>query len=75
MLICCDNLSTITIAHVVTYHMHTKHINIYNHFIHEKVASHKASLTYVTSKDKIAVTSGTLGHSQVLLDRGGDAKV
>ena len=54
MLIHCDNLSTITITHDTTYHAHTKHINIYYHFIHEKVASHEASLTYVTSKDNIA---------------------
>ena len=37
----------------MTYHACTKHINIYYHFIHEKVASLKASLTYVTSKDNI----------------------
>ena len=34
--------------------MRTKHIKIYYHFIHERVASHKALLTYVTSKDNIA---------------------
>ena len=38
----------------VTYHVCTKHINIYYHYIHEKVASNKASLTYVASKDNIA---------------------
>ena len=52
-LICCDNLSTITITHDTTYHAHTKHINIYYHFIPKKVASHKASLTHVASKDNI----------------------
>ena len=35
----CDNLSVITIMHNVTYHAHRKHINIYYHFIHKKVAS------------------------------------
>src|SRR6266481_7312235 len=53
-LICCDNLSAITITHNVTYHMRTKHIKIYYHFIREKVASNEASLTYVLSKDNIA---------------------
>ena|SRR5882724_6655431 len=44
MLICCDNLSTITITHDMTYHVRTKHINFYYHFIHKKVASHKHCL-------------------------------
>ena len=52
--ICCDNLSTITITCDVTYHVHTKHINIYYHYIREKVASNEASLTYVALKDNIA---------------------
>ena len=52
--ICCDNLSAITITHDVTYHAWTKHIKIYYHFIHEKVASNEASLIYVASKDNIA---------------------
>ena len=50
----CDNLSAITITCDVTYHACTKHINIYYHYIHEKVASNEASLTYITSKDNIA---------------------
>ena len=50
----CDNLSAITITHNATYHARTKHINIYYHYICEKVASNEASLTYVTSKDNIA---------------------
>ena len=49
----CDNLSAITITHDASYHAWTKHIKIYYHFIHEKVASNEASLTYVMSKDNI----------------------
>ena len=49
----CDNLSAITITCDATYHAHTKHINIYYHYIRKKVASNEASLTYVTSKDNI----------------------
>ena len=52
-LICCDNLSAITIAHDATYHARIKHIKIYYHFIREKVASNKASLTYIPLKDNI----------------------
>ena len=50
----CDNLSAITITCDATYHARTKHINIYYHYIREKVASNEASLTYVASKDNIA---------------------
>ena len=49
-----DNLSAITITRDATYHTCTKHINIYYHYIREKVASNEASITYVTSKDNIA---------------------
>src|SRR6266481_9132046 len=49
-LICCDNLSAITITHDATYHTRTKHIKIYYHFICEKVASNEASLTYIPLK-------------------------
>ena len=50
----CNNISTITITHDATYHMQTKHIRIYYHFIHERVASNEVSLIYVTSKDNVA---------------------
>ena len=53
-MICCDNLSAITITRDATYHARTKHINIYYHYIREKVASNEASLTYIASKDNIA---------------------
>src|SRR6266481_2674443 len=52
--ICCNNLSAITITHDTTYHMRTKHIKIYYHFIREKVASNEALLTYVPLKDNVA---------------------
>ena len=51
---CCNNLSTITITHDATYHMQTKHIKLYYYFIHERVASNEALLTYIASKDNIA---------------------
>jgi hypothetical protein len=46
-----DNLGVITLSHDPTYHAHTKHINVAYHFIHEKVASHEATLTYVHTKE------------------------
>ena len=48
-----DNLGTITLSQDATYHKSTKHINIAYHFIHEKVASYEAVLTYVPMKDNI----------------------
>ena len=52
--ICSDNLSTITLSHDATYHTRTKHINVTYHYICEKVASNKATLTYVKSKENPA---------------------
>ena len=49
----CDNLSTITITHDATYHAWMKHIEIYYHFIRERVASNEALLIYVASKDNV----------------------
>ena len=49
-----DNLGTIMLSQDATYHMHTKHINVTYHFIHEKVASHEVALTYIPMKDNIA---------------------
>ena len=48
-----DNLGAIMLSQDATYHMHTKHINVAYHFIHEKVASHKAALTYIPTKENI----------------------
>ena len=49
-----DNLSAITLSHDATYHAQTKHINVTYHYIHEKVASNEAKLTYVKSKENPA---------------------
>ena len=46
-----DNLGAITLSHNPSYHARTKHINIAYHFIHKKVGSNKATLTYVQSKE------------------------
>ena len=48
-----DNLGAITLSQDATYHTCTKHINVAYHFICEKVASHKAALTYVPMKENI----------------------
>ena len=52
--ICSNNLSAITLSHDATYHARTKHINVTYHYIHEKVASNEATLTYVKSKENPA---------------------
>ena len=51
--LCSDNLGAIMLSQDATYHMCTRHINIAYHFIHEKVASHEAALTYVPTKENI----------------------
>ena len=64
-----DNLGTITLSQDVTYHVHTKHINITYHFICEKVASHEAALTYVPMKENTAdiLTKGLKLHQHCYL--------
>ena len=52
--LCSNNLGAIMLSQDATYHAHTMHINVAYHFIHEKVASHEAGLTYVPMKDNIA---------------------
>ena len=46
-----DLLSTITLSHDATYHVHTKHINVAYHYICKKVVSNEAALTYVKLKN------------------------
>ena len=52
--ICSDNLSAITLSYDATYHTCTKHINIAYHYIHEKVTSNEATLTYIRLKENPA---------------------
>ena len=49
-----DNLGAITLSNDSTYHARMKHINVIYHFIHKKVASNEAVLTYVQSKENLA---------------------
>ena len=49
-----DNLTAITLSNDSTYHTRTKHINVTYHFIHEKVASNEAVLTYIQLKENPA---------------------
>ena len=67
--LCSNNLGTITLSQDATYHMHTKHINVAYHFIHEKVASHKAVLTYIPTKENIVdiLTKGLKLHQHCYL--------
>ena len=64
-----DNLGAIMLSQDVTYHAHTKHINVAYHFICEKVASHEAALTYVPMKDNIVdiLTKGLKLHQHCYL--------
>ena len=40
-----DNLGAVTLFNDMSYHAHTKHTNITDHFIREKVASNEAIIT------------------------------
>ena len=66
-----NNLGTIMLSQDATYYTHTKHINVAYHFICEKVASHKAALTYMPMKENIAdiLTKGLELHQHHYLMR------
>ena len=49
-----DNLGSITLSHDATYHACTKYINIAYHFIHERIASNEATVTYVQLEENLA---------------------
>ena len=47
----CDNQSAISLATNPVYHAKTKHIELYIHFIREKIAAKQISISFVPSED------------------------
>lgn len=50
----CDNLSSIQLAENPTFHARTKHIEVYYHFIREKVLKGEIDLRYINTTDQVA---------------------
>ena len=59
----CDNKSTINIAHNPLQHDPTKHVEVYKHFIEEKLDSRLICTPFVSTKGQLAnvLTKGLSG--------------
>ena len=53
-IIWCDNTGAGSLASNPMFHVRTKHIEVYVHFIREKVASKQLEAEYVPTKEQIA---------------------
>jgi hypothetical protein len=49
-----DNINNILLANNPVYHARTKHIEVYYHFIREKVLAKEIDLIHVSTKDQVA---------------------
>jgi hypothetical protein len=50
----CDNQSSIKLTQILVFHIHTKHIKIYYHFIKEKMLNKEIDLNKIPTKNQIA---------------------
>ena len=50
----CDNQAAINISENLVQHAHTKHVEVYRHFIKEKLEAKVIKLPHVKSKDQLA---------------------
>ncbi len=51
VVICYDNINSILLANNLVYHVRTKHIEVYYHFIKEKVLTREINLIHVSTKN------------------------
>jgi hypothetical protein len=49
-----DNLATISISHELTFHTHTKHINVQYHYICKAISNQEIELTYTPTMENLA---------------------
>jgi hypothetical protein len=50
----CDNLGAVYLSANPVFHARTKHIEIYFHFVRERVADNRLDIKFVSSKDQVA---------------------
>jgi len=53
IVIYCDNMGSILLTNNLVYHAKTKHIEVYYHFIREKVLAKEIDLIHVSIEDQI----------------------
>jgi hypothetical protein len=54
IVIYCDNISSILLANNLVYHARTKYIEVYSHFIREKILTKEIDFIHVSTKDQVA---------------------
>jgi len=54
VVIYCDNINSILLAHNSVYHAKTKHIEVHYHFIREKVLAKEIDLIHVNIENQVA---------------------
>lgn len=60
LVVWCDNTSTISMVTNLTHHAKIKHVQIDNHFIHEKVQDGVLHVNFVPSVSQVAMSSPNL---------------
>lgn len=50
----CDNQSTIRLAENIVFHARTKHVEVYYHFIREKVLQEEIEMRQIKTDDQVA---------------------
>ncbi len=48
-----DNINNLLLANIPVYHARTKHIEVHNHFIREKILAKKIDLIHVNTEDQV----------------------
>ena len=54
ILIQCDNLSSIQLAKNLVFHPRTKHIEVHDHYIHERILARVIDLQYISTNEQVA---------------------
>ncbi|MCO5549319.1 hypothetical protein L7F22_002787 [Adiantum nelumboides] len=71
VVIYCDNLSNIQLAQNLVFHARTKHIEVHNHFIIERVLDGDINLAYVNTEDQtVDLFTKALGAEKLQCFRG-----
>lgn len=52
----CDNIGANSLAANLAFHQHTKHVEVYVHFFHDKVAQNDMEVRYTPTHDQMADT-------------------
>lgn len=66
-MLCCDNISAISLAAKLVFHARTKHVEVDYHFIHEKVLQKAMEVRYVNAVDQVELHKERDGDGSVMI--------